>query len=244
MASKVNATGFRVGINKNWTSRWCALNKEQYVEWIVADEKIRNFFTSRKFADGKVVRCEIERQNKNINIFVYCCNIGYMTSAEVDKNTKLLVQKIVGKKYNVKITYIDYGNQYWSAKLVADEIAHRIEMKEPFRTVQKSIITQVMRNGVLGIKTLVSGRLNGVDMARTEGYTKGIISLTTIRADIDYACVQSFTKMGIIGIKVWLNKGQIFKSGLNNQIPVKSSATVLQEDQQRRNFKGKKGYKN
>ncbi len=222
MGQKVNPNGLRFGINKNWQSRWIPNNQVQMSQWLVQDEKIRNLFY-KKFKQAQIDRIEIERTQKNIDLFVYCGQPGLIIgkNGENIKDLVLLVNKIVGRKIVVNINCLPYANVAWSAKVIAREIADAIENRVSFRTAQKKAIKKVMQSRALGIKTNVSGRLGGVEMAREEGYSEGVIPMNTIRSDLDYAVEEAHTTYGLIGVKVWINRGEIFKKGLNNQIEPK-----------------------
>ena len=221
MGSKVNPNGLRYGINKIWQSRWFAKNNKQMAEWLVQDDLIRKLLI-KKYSLSKIDHIEIERDETNINLFIYCVQPGVIFGTENSelKNAILLVNKIVGKNIKVKMNIVNVPAPDLSARIVAREIADAIENRVSFRNAQKSAIRKVLHAGAKGVKTHVSGRLGGVEMAREEGYSEGIITLSTLRANIDYALEEAHTTYGIIGVKVWINRGEIFKKSLpNNKKP-------------------------
>lgn len=218
MGQKINPNGFRYGINKNWQSRWIAKDEIQMAHWLNEDDLVRKYFF-KNYRAAQIDRIEIERTQSTMNLFVYCGQVGLILGKE-GSNLKpliLAINKIVGRKIKVNINVIQYENTAWSARIIAREIADAIENRVSFRVAQKIAIRKVMTNGALGIKTNVSGRLGGVEMAREEGYSEGVIPMNTIRSDLDYAIEEAHTTYGLIGVKVWINRGEIFKKGLNNQ---------------------------
>ncbi len=222
MAQKINPNGLRYGINKNWNSRWIAKSNLQEAQWIVQDEKIRKNILST-YKQAQIVNVEIERTLKNVDVFVNCGQPGIIIGKE-GANIPLVtkeINKIVGRKIKVNVNVIAHQNPATCARVIAREIADAIENRVPFRMAQKNGIKKALGAGAIGIKTTVSGRLGGAEMAREEGYSKGVIPLTTLRADIDYAIEQALTTYGIIGVKVWINRGEIFAKGLNNQVVIK-----------------------
>lgn len=218
MGQKINPNGFRYGINKNWQSRWIAKDTNQMAHWLNEDDQIRKYFF-KNYRTAQIDRIEIERTQTTINLFIYCGQVGLILGKESAnlKPLTLAINKIVGRKIKVNINVMQYENTAWSARIIAREIADAIENRVSFRVAQKIAIRKVMTNGALGIKTNVSGRLGGVEMAREEGYSEGVIPMNTIRSDLDYALEEAHTTYGLIGVKVWINRGEIFKKGLNNQ---------------------------
>lgn len=212
MGSKVNPNGLRYGINKEWQSRWIAKDALQTAAWLVQDDNIRKHFL-KKYPYAKIDKIEIEREQTAITLYVYCVQPGVIFGTENSelKNAILAVNKIVGRNIKVKINIISINNPDLSARIVAREIADAIENRVSFRNAQKAAIRKVLWSGAKGVKTHVSGRLGGVEMAREEGYSEGIITLSTLRSDIDYALEEAHTTYGIIGVKVWINRGEIFK---------------------------------
>lgn len=218
MGSKVNPNGLRFGINKEWHSRWVAKDSKEMAQWLVQDDKIRKLIIS-KYKNAWVDHIEIERTQKTTNLFVFASQPGLIIGnegAELKKLT-LLVNKIVGRNNKININVIPIENSDLSARIVAREIADAIENRVSFRNAQKFAIKKVLRAGAKGVKTHVSGRLGGVEMAREEGYSQGVVTLSTLRTDIDYALEEAHTSYGIIGVKVWINRGEIFKKDLNER---------------------------
>ena len=238
MGQKVNPNGYRYGINKNWQSRWVAKDNIQMARWLFEDDKIRKMII-KDCKEAQVDRIEIERSQKSIDLFIYCGQPALIIGKEQEglKKLELAINKIVGRKIKVHINVLQYNNVCWSARVIAREIADAIENRISFRVAQKMAIRKVMMSKALGIKTNVSGRLGGVEMAREEGYSEGVIPMNTIRSDLDYALEEAHTTYGLIGVKVWINRGEIFKKGLNNQI-VPPKPTV-----ESHGFKGKSNNK-
>lgn len=211
MGQKVNPNGLRIGINKNWESRWVAKDNYQTAQWLVEDDKIRKHIF--KFCKpAQVASVEIERQQNAIDLFIHCSQPGIVLGKEM-ANLKVLkkqISLIVGRKVKVNINVLQLEKSALCARIVAREIADAIENRISFRNAQKLAIKKVLMAGAKGIKTHVSGRLGGVEMAREEGYSEGVVPLTTLRADIDYAVEEALTTYGLIGVKVWINRGEVF----------------------------------
>ena len=217
MGQKANPNSLRYGVNKDWQSRWIAEDKKQFAKWLVQDHKIRELLI-KKYKDAQISNVEIERQQTNIELFIYSSQPGFLFGKEGANLEKIKkeISLIVGRKIKVNTKIITIENPQLSARLVAREIADAIEKKVSFRNAQKMSIKKVLASGALGVKTKVSGRLGGVEMARVEGYSEGVIPLSTIRADIDYALEEAHTTYGLIGVKVWINRGEIFGNKLIN----------------------------
>jgi len=208
MGQKVSPIGLRVGINRNWDSRWYA-NDKDFADLLHEDIKIREFLT-KELKGASVSKIEIERTKNRVNVFVHTARPGIVIGREgatVDALRKKL-EKFVGDK-KVFVNIVEVKNPDIVAQLVAYTIAEQLENRASFRTVQKRAIQRTMRAGAKGIKTAVSGRLGGADMARTEGYSEGNVPLHTLRADIDYATAEADTTYGKLGVKVWICKGEI-----------------------------------
>ena len=206
MGQKVNPIGYRLGVNKEWQSRWYA--DKDYAKNLDTDIKIRKF-VSDNLKDAAVASVIIERRKNRPEITLYTAKPGVIIGRggeDVEKLRKKIA-KIVGEE--VYINIVEEKHPDLNAKLVADNIAQQIEARAPFRSVQKRAIRNTMKAGARGIKTAVSGRLGGVEMARTEGYTEGTVPLHTIRADVDYATSEANTTYGIIGVKVWIYKNEV-----------------------------------
>ena len=209
MGQKVNPIGLRTGINKDWNSKWYA-SKKDFATFLNKDVKIRNYLT-KKLKDASVSNVVIERNAKKTEVIIYTAKpvviIGH--GGEEIEVLKKEMSKLVDE--NISISIMEIKNPDLSAKIVADNIARQIENRVSFRIAQKRAIRNTMKAGAKGIKTKVSGRLGGADMARSEGYSEGTTPLHTLRADIDYATSEADTTFGKIGVKVWIYKGEILK---------------------------------
>ncbi|QIL45950.1 30S ribosomal protein S3 [Vagococcus coleopterorum] len=215
MGQKINPTGLRVGVIRDWDAKWYA--EKEYAEYLHEDLKIRKFVSSR-LADAAVSKVEIERAAKRVNVSLHTAKPGMVIGkggSEVENVRKELV-KITGRKPNeIHINIVEIKKPDLDAKLVAEGIARQLENRVAFRRAQKQAIQRTMRSGAKGIKTQVSGRLNGADIARAEGYSEGTVPLHTLRADIDYAWEEADTTYGKLGVKVWIYRGEILP-GMKN----------------------------
>ena len=210
MGQKVHPTGARVGIIKDWNSKWYA-NSQNFADYLVEDQKIRKFLKKKLFAAG-ISKIEIERTAKMIKINLYTAKPGIVIGkggAGVEA-IKSEVAKLIGKDVNLNI--VEVKNIDTDAQLVAENIAGQLERRISFRRAMKQCMQKATKAGALGIKTAVSGRLGGADMARTEFYKEGNIPLQTLRADIDYGFAEADTTYGKIGVKVWIYKGEVLPS--------------------------------
>ena len=207
MGQKVNPKGLRMGVNKDWEANWYA-SKKDFGTLLNKDTKIRKFI-EKNMKDAAVAQVLIERTEKRTDVKIYTAKPGIIIGRGGEDIEKLRNQlkKLVDEEVYVSI--IELKNPDLNAKLVADQIAQQIEARAPFRSAQKRAIRNTMKAGAKGIKTAVSGRLGGAEMARTEGYTEGTVPLHTIRADVDYAISEANTTYGKIGVKVWIYKGEI-----------------------------------
>ena len=207
MGQKVHPTGVRVGVIKDWNARWYA-NSRDFADNLVEDQKIRKFLKKKLFAAG-ISEIEIERTAKMVKVNLYTAKPGIVIGkggAEVE-NIKAEISKLVGKDVNLNIVEVkDFDT---NAQLVAENIAGQLEKRVSFRRAMKQCMQKAMKAGALGIKTAVSGRLGGADMARTEFYKEGTIPLQTLRADISYGFAEADTTYGKIGVKVWIYKGEV-----------------------------------
>ena len=210
MGQKVSPIGLRIGINKTWESNWYANNKD-FAKYLNNDVKIRKAL-SAKLKDAAVSSIVIERTAKKTDVIIHTAKSGVVIGHGGDEIEKLRSQLAKLVDENVQISIMEVKNPDVVAALVAENIAHQIENRVSFRIAQKRAIRNAMKAGAKGIKTSVSGRLGGADMARTEGYTEGNIPLHTLRADIDYAHKEANTTYGKIGVKVWIYKGEILAS--------------------------------
>lgn len=206
MGQKVSPKGLRIGIIRDWESRWYA--EKEYADYLLEDLKIRNYIEER-FKDAAVSTIEIERAANRVNITIHTAKPGMVIGkggAEVESLRKALNQ-MTGKRVHLNITEIKQPDL--DAKLVAENIARQLENRISFRRAMKQAIQRTMRAGAKGIKTMVSGRLAGADIARSEGYSEGTVPLHTLRADIDYGTAEADTTYGKIGVKVWIYRGEI-----------------------------------
>ena len=213
MGQKANPNGLRLGVNKDWQSKWYA--KKDYATKLNNDLKLRDFLAGY-LKDAAVADIIIERKPKRNEIKIRTAKPGVIIGRGGEDIEKLRkeIKKAIGEDFYV--TIVEEKNPNLSAQIVADTIAKQIENRANFRTVQKQAIKNVMKAGAVGVKTAVSGRLGGAEMARTEGYTEGTVPLHTIRADIDYATATAPTTYGKIGVKVWIYKGEILPSKKKN----------------------------
>ena len=211
MGQKVNPNGLRLGINKDWEAKWYA-SKQDFSKNLSTDIKIREYL-EKNLINAGIAKVEIERNAKRCEVVIHTSKPGVMIGRggeEIEKLKKTL-SSIANE--NVQISIVDIKKVDVNAKLVALSIANQISNRASFRMAQKRAIRNAMKAGAKGIKTSVSGRLGGAEMARSEGYTEGTIPLHTLRADVDYATAEADTTFGKIGVKVWIYKGEI----LNNK---------------------------
>ena len=207
MGQKVSPIGLRIGINKDWESKWYAPN-HKFAKELGNDIKIREYI-AKNLNDKGISKVEVEKSRNHFEVVIHSSKPGVLIGKggeEIEKLKKEL-SKIVGE--NVFVSIVDIKKPDLDAQLVADSIAKQITNRASFRMVQKRAIKNAMKAVAKGIKTSVSGRLGGADMARSEGYTEGTIPLHTIRADVDYAQSEADTTFGKIGVKVWIYKGEI-----------------------------------
>lgn len=207
MGQKVNPHGLRVGIIKDWDSKWYA-DKKSFGDLLVEDYKIREFVKKKLYVSG-ISKIEIERAANRIKLSVHTAKPGMVIGrggSGVDELRKD-IEKMTGKKVVINVEEIKVPEL--DAQLVAENIAAQLERRVSFRRAMKQSIQRTMRFGGKGIKTSISGRVGGADMARTEGYSEGTIPLQTLRADIDYGFAEANTTYGKLGVKVWLYKGEI-----------------------------------
>ena len=214
MGQKVNPAGLRLGINKDWTAKWYAPSKD-FSKVLNNDMKIRKFL-EKKLKNAAVSMITIERTNKKAEVKISTAKPGVVIGhggEEIEKLKKDL-KKLVDE--DIQISIIEVKNPDLNAQLVAKQIASQIENRGSYRMAQKRAIRNTMKAGAKGIKTLCSGRLNGAEIARSEGYNEGTTPLHTLRADIDYATAEADTTYGKIGVKVWIYKGEILPSKKKN----------------------------
>jgi small subunit ribosomal protein S3 len=214
MGQKVNPLGIRLGITRDWTSRWYA-GKKQFPVQVYTDFQVRQFLRSR-LAEASVSRVQIERAAKKVNITIQTARPGIVIGKKGEDIEKLRQEtaKLLGMSVNdVRLNIAEIRKPELDSQLVADSIAQQIEKRVMFRRAMKRAVMSTMRSGALGVKVRVSGRLNGAEIARTEWYREGRIPLHTFRADIDYGLSEAHTTYGVIGVKVWIFKGEVFEKG-------------------------------
>ena len=216
MGQKVNPHGLRVGVIKDWDSRWYA-SDEKVGDLIVEDQKIRKYLKKTLYGAG-VPKIEIERSNEKVQVFVHCARPGMIVGTDKSKSQvediEAALAKMTGKTVKLSIVEVKRNEIDANAQLVAENIAQQIEKRTSFRRAMKNAISRAMRSGAKGIKVKLSGRLAGAEIARVEQYHEGTIPLQTLRADIDYGFAEANTTYGRIGIKVWVYKGEILSQSL------------------------------
>ena len=214
MGQKVNPHGLRVGVIKDWDSKWYA--EGEFADYLVEDYNIRTYLKKKLYAAG-VSKIEIERASDRVKVIIYTAKPGVVIGkggAEIEK-IKGEVQKFTDKKLVVDIKEVKRPDR--DAQLVAENIALQLENRVSFRRAMKSCMGRTMKSGAKGIKTSCSGRLGGADMARTEFYSEGTIPLHTLRADIDYGFAAADTTYGKVGVKVWIYKGEVLPTRANKE---------------------------
>ena len=221
MGQKVNPHGLRVGIIKDWDSKWYA--EGDFSDFLAEDYEIRKFLKKKLYSAG-ISRIEIERASDRVKVVIYTAKPGVVIGkggAEIEV-TKKELSKMTGKKVLVDIKEVKRPDK--DAQLVAENIAQQLENRISFRRAMKSCMGRTMKSGALGIKTSVSGRLGGADMARTEFYSEGTIPLQTLRADIDYGFAEADTTYGKVGVKVWIYKGEVLPAKKNEEKTVQEGS--------------------
>ncbi len=209
MGQKVNPHGFRVGVIKDWNSRWFTKD-ENFGDTLVSDYKVRTYL-KEKYKEAGVPKIEIERDNARVRVFLHCAKPGLVIGrggAEIEK-IRLELEAMVGMPVSVNV--VEVRNPDVNAQLVAESIAKQLEGRASFRRAMKMSIQRTMKLGAKGIKVTCSGRLAGAEIARTEHYHEGSIPLQTLRADIDYGFAEANTTYGKIGVKVWIYKGEVLR---------------------------------
>lgn len=207
MGQKVNPHGLRVGVIKDWSSRWYAKDKD-FGDLLVEDYKIRQFVKKTQYSTG-ISKIEIERSSNRVTLFIYTGKPGRIIGRGGSgiEALRKQIQKLTDK--NVSINVMEVKNIDCDAQLVAEGIAQQLEKRIAFRRAMKQAIQRALKGGAEGIKTSCSGRLNGAEIARTEHYHEGNVPLQTLRANIDYGTAEADTTYGKIGVKVWINKGEV-----------------------------------
>ena len=232
MGQKVNPHGLRVGVIKDWDSRWYA-SDEKVGDLIVEDQKIRKFLKKTLYGAG-VPKIEIERSADTVTIYLHCARPGVVIGkgGEQIEQYRLAVEKMIGKK--VKLNIVEVKNPDMNAQLVAENIAQQLEKRISHRRAMKNAMARAMRAGAKGINTCCSGRLGGREIAGVEHYHEGTIPLQTIRADIEYGFAEAATTFGRIGVKVWIYKGEVLSQTLRTTPRTMDTSKPYQERRERR----------
>ena len=207
MGQKINPNGFRIGVNRGWQAQWYA-NDDKFASYLNEDLKIRDYLAKR-LADASVSEVEIERAAKRVNISIHTAKPGMVIGkggSEVESLRNEL-NKLTGRRVHINI--IEVKKPDLEADLVGENIAKQLEGRVAFRRATRQAMKQVMRSGADGVKTQSAGRLNGADMARIESYSEGRVPLHTLRADINYSWNEAHTTYGAIGVKTWINRGEV-----------------------------------
>ena len=231
MGQKVNPHGLRVGVIKDWDSRWYARN-EKVGDLLVEDKKIRDYLKKTLYSAG-IPKIEIERDNAKVRVHLHCARPGVVIGKGGEEINKIQagLTAMVGKPVDLKI--IEVRNADMDAQLVAENIAQQLEKRIGFRRAMKNAMGRAMRAGARGIKTCCSGRLGGAEIARTEHYHDGTIPLQTLRADIDYGFAEAATTYGRIGVKVWIYKGEVLTQALRTTPRTLDTSKPYQERRER-----------
>ena len=216
MGQKVSPVGLRIGVNKDWESKW--YSEKDFATYLHEDIKIRKLLNS-ELKDAVISKIDIEKTKENVVVNVIAARPGVIIGQDgkrVESLTKAITKIVSGK--NVKLNVVEVENPDLDAKVISRWIAEQLENRASFRTAQKKAMQRVMKAGAKGVKTMVSGRLGGADIARSEGYSDGVVPLHTIRADIDYATSEAHTTYGRLGVKVWICRGEILPEKKNKNV--------------------------
>ena len=232
MGQKVNPHGMRVGVIKDWDSRWYAAN-EKVGDLLVEDKKIRDYLKKTLYGAG-IPKIEIERDNAKVRVYLHCARPGVVIGkgGEDIKKVEAQLVKLTGKPVDLKI--VEVRDTDTNAQLVAENIAQQLEKRIGFRRAMKNSMGRAMRAGAKGIKVSCGGRLGGAEIARTEHYHDGTIPLQTLRADIDYGFAEAATTYGRIGVKVWIYKGEVLTQALRTTPRTLDTSKPYQERRPRR----------
>ena len=232
MGQKVNPHGLRVGVIKDWDSRWYA-SDEKVGDLIVEDQKIRKYLKKTLYGAG-VPKIEIERSADTVTVYLHCARPGVVIGkgGEQIEQYRLAVEKMIGKK--VKLNIVEVRNPDMNAQLIAENIAQQLEKRISHRRAMKNAMARAMRAGAKGIKVNASGRLGGREIAGSEHYHEGTIPLQTIRADIEYGFAEAATTFGRIGVKVWIYKGEVLSQTLRTTPRTMDTSKPYQERRERR----------
>jgi small subunit ribosomal protein S3 len=229
MGQKINPVGFRLAVNRNWSSRWYA-NSRSFAPMLAEDIKVRDFL-KRKLAHASVGRVLIERPAKDARITIFSARPGVVIGkkGEEIESLKAELRRIMGVQ-QVHVNIEEIRKPEIDAQLIADSIAQQLEKRIMFRRAMKRAMQNAMRLGAQGIKIMSAGRLNGIEIARTEWYREGRVPLHTLRADIDYGMGEAKTNYGVIGIKVWVYKGEVIPKGETALLPAPATAPLPQPE--------------
>ena len=232
MGQKVNPHGLRVGVIKDWDSRWYA-SDEKVGDLIVEDQKIRKYLKKTLYGAG-IPKIEIERSADTVTVYLHCARPGMVIGkgGEQIEQYRLAVEKLIGKK--VKLNIVEVRNPDMNAQLVAENIAQQLEKRISHRRAMKNAMARAMRAGAKGVKICCSGRLGGREIAGVEHYHEGTIPLQTIRADIEYGFAEAATTFGRIGVKVWIYKGEVLSQTLRTTPRTMDTSKPYQERRERR----------
>ncbi len=242
MGQKVNPHGLRVGVIKDWDSRWYA-RADKVGDLVVEDYNIRKYLKNKLYSAG-IAKIEVERNNAKIKINIHCARPGVVigkAGAEIE-NLRQDMEKRLGKKVNLNI--VEVRSPDLNAQLVAENIAQQLEKRISFRRAMKKAMQQATRLGAKGIKVTCGGRLGGAEIARSESYHEGTIPLQTIRADIEYGFAEAATTYGRIGVKVWIYKGEVLNTTLRAATPEPAPARRERRDNRRGERRGYRGDRN
>lgn len=217
MGQKVNPNGFRIGVNKDWNSQWYA-DKKTFAQYLLEDSKIREVI-NKKYSQCGISKVVIERTNKRLTVNIYASRPGMLIGvkgAEIDVIKKLVAKQVSQKDITINIKEVKRPDI--DATLVAQSIASQLEKRVAFKRACKMAVQKTMKEGAKGIKVMVSGRLNGAEIARSEHFYEGSLPLQTLRADIDYGVATAATTFGAIGVKVWIYNGDIIAKKSNKEV--------------------------
>jgi small subunit ribosomal protein S3 len=229
MGQKINPVGFRLAVNRNWSSKWYA-NSKSFAPMLAEDIKVRAFLKG-KLAHASVGRVLIERPAKDARITIFSARPGVVIGKKCEEieSLKAELRRIMGVQ-QVHVNIEEIRKPEIDAQLIADSIAQQLEKRIMFRRAMKRAMQNAMRLGAQGIKIMSAGRLNGIEIARTEWYREGRVPLHTLRADIDYGMGEAKTNYGVIGIKVWVYKGEVIPKGETALLPAPATAPVAQPE--------------
>lgn len=222
MGQKVNPTGFRLGISVDWNSKWYA-DSRSYAKYLNSDIKVRDFLR-KKLATASVSKIKIERPANTALVTIYSARPGIIVGRKGEDIERLRTEVSAIMGIPVHVTVDEIRKPDIDSTLVAENIAQQLEKRIMFRRAMKRAVQTAMRSGALGIKVCVGGRLNGAEIARTEWYREGRVPLHTLRADIDYGTAQAETTYGVIGVKVWIYKGEVFSLAEKDTDPARTDA--------------------